>query len=159
MPEEKLTQALGQFIMGWALVESTIEVGIAKQLKLAPFEGSIVTAGLMFKARASILQSLLKRDPKANAAAIDTIKEIQDVEDRNDILHSVIGGSKSQIWFNRRKTQRKFTSKIENYDRQRLLSACLKCSDLASKLQQDLGITNADYSAFFQEAHNAANKA
>jgi hypothetical protein len=157
MPNEALTQALGQFIMAWSLVESTIEVAICKQLGLAPLESSIITAGLMFKARATILQSLLKRSPRKNAKAIEIIQEIQDVDDRNDILHSIIGGSKNTIWFNRRKTQRKFSSKIEFYDRERLLLACLKCSDLAGQLQQALEITNEDYLTFFQESHNAAN--
>jgi hypothetical protein len=87
------------------------------------------------------------------------LKEIEDIEDRNDIMHSVIGGSASQIWFNRRKVRRKFTSKIEKYDQVRINSTVLHIADLSGKLMSALGITRDDYLAFFQESHNAANKA
>lgn len=159
MPDPKLAQMLGHFVMAWSLIEAAIEVGIGKQLGMKPLETSIVTAGLMFKARASILMSLLNRDPATNAKAISILKEIEGIEDRNDIMHSIIGGSADQIWFNRRKTRNKFTSKIERYNQLRLNSAVLGISELSGDLMRELGITRDDYLNFFQEAHNAVNKA
>jgi hypothetical protein len=84
--------------MSWSLIESTLEIGISKQLKLDPLEASIVTAGAQFRNRVAILMSLLNRDPAANASAIKTIKNIQNLSHRNDILHSVVGGSATTIW-------------------------------------------------------------
>lgn len=159
MPDPKLAEMLGHFVMAWSLIEATIEVGIGKQLGTKPLESSIVTAGLMFQTRASILMSLLNREPIKNAKAIKILKEIEDVEDRNDIMHSVIGGSATQIWFNRRKAKRKFTSKIETYNQVRINSTVLAVSELAGRLMTALGISRDDYLAFFQESHNAANKA
>jgi hypothetical protein len=158
MPDPKLTEMLGHFIMAWSLIEAAIEVGIGKQLGTKPHESSIVTAGLMFKARSSILMSLLNREPQKNERAIQVLKKIEDIEDRNDIMHSVIGGSADQIWFNRRKTKRKFTSKIENYNQVRLNSVVLATSQLAGELMKALGIERHDYLTFFQESHNAANR-
>jgi len=143
--------------MAWSLVESTIEVAIGKQLGVAPLETSIITAGLQFRSRAAVLLSLLNREPSENATAIRIVKDMQSITDRNDILHSVIGGHRQTIWFNRRKTDARFTSKIEPYDFKRLTRAALSCADLATKLQSELDITNEDYSSFFQTAHNAAN--
>jgi hypothetical protein len=159
MPDAKLTQMLGNFVMAWSLIEATIEVGIGKQLGTKPLESSIITAGLMFRARAGILMSLLNREPLKNAKAIRALKQIEDIEDRNDILHSVIGGSVSQIWFNRRKVRRKLTSKIEKYNQVRMNSTVLSVAELSGQLMAALGITREDYLAFFQESHNAANKA
>ena len=107
IPKPELAEALGLFVLGWAMVEATLEVAISKQLKIRPLESSIVTAGLQFRSRAAILRSLLAREPKKNAKAIDVVKALQCDRDRNDIMHSVIGGSKDVIWFNRRTTGRK----------------------------------------------------
>jgi hypothetical protein len=157
MPNPELTHRLGQFVMAWSLIETTIEIGIGKELGTAPLETSIVTAGLMFKARASILMSLLNRDSTKNADALSLLKEIRNLEDRNDFMHSVIGGSADLLWFNRRKTNEKFTSKIENYPIVRMNTALLHCTELSVKLGKALKITKEDYLKFFQESHNAAN--
>lgn len=157
MPEPKLAEWLGYFIMAWSLIEAAIEVGIGKQLGTEPLESSIVTAGLMFRARASILMSLLNRDSSKNAEAISILKIIEQIEDRNDILHSTIGGSASQIWFNRRKTKRKFSSKIERYNQIRLKSTVLEVSDLSARLMAALGISKDEYLSFFQNSHDAVS--
>jgi len=157
MADPALLIMLGSFIMAWSLIEAAIEVGIGKQLGTKPLETSIVTAGLMFRARASILVSLLNRDHVKNAEAIRLLKEVENIEDRNDIMHSVIGGSITQIWFNRRKTKRKFTSKIEYYDQIRMNSLVLNTADISAQLMKALDISKEDYLAFFHDSHNAAN--
>ena len=159
MPDKEITSALGQFIMAWSLVESTIEVAIGKELGLKALESSVVTAGMQFMGRSSTLLSLLKLHPLKHAKAIEIVNKMQEIGDRNDILHSVIGGSQNLIWFNRRTTRKKFASRIENYDRKRLLEVTVKCADLSTELMRNLGITSADYTRFFQDSHNAANKA
>lgn len=156
--EPVLVQALGHFLIAWSTIEATLEVCIAKQLRLKPLEGSIITAGLMFQARASILLSLLNRAPQQNTDAIRIVKEIQNIQDRNDILHSVIGGNRQQIWFNRRRTKEKFSSKIEVYHAPRLAMAALRCAELSSALMASLGVNKRYYLRFFQHSHTAANK-
>ncbi|RTL90035.1 hypothetical protein EJV44_22090 [Ancylobacter aquaticus] len=159
MPDDaSVLTSLGQFVMAWSLAESTVEVCIAKQLGLTPLDGSIVTAGLQFRSRQALLASLLARDTPPNTAAIAVLKEMGSIGDRNDILHSVVGGSKAGVWFNRRKTgPNKFTSKIEKYDASRLKMLVLKCSTLASDLMAALDVSADDYKRFFQESHNAVN--
>jgi len=157
MPANNLCERLGQFVMAWSLIEATIEIGIGEQLGTAPLETSIVTAGLMFKARSSILLGLLNRRPDKNAEAISLLKELRNLEDRNDFMHSIIGGNSSLLWFNRRKMNEKFASKIERYSLIRMNSALLHCTDLSVKLGKALGITKEGYEKFFQDSHNAAN--
>jgi hypothetical protein len=157
-PDPRLIHALGQFVMSWSLIEATLEIGISKQLSLDPLEASIVTAGAQFRNRAAILLSLLNRNPPANAPSVKTIKKIQNISHRNDMLHSVVGGSATTIWFNRRETGDQFTSKIEEYDLDRLSNAAEECTDLATTLMANLDISPDDYRMFFQESHNAANR-
>ena len=158
LPNKDLLAALGSFVLGWSAVESTIEAGIHKQTGLQPLESSIITAGLMFKSRSSILSSLLHRNPEKNAKAIVLLKRIGNISDRNDILHGITGGSKNQIWFNRRKTATKFSSKFEHYNQMRLLSLALECGDLSTQLLVALDISTDEYLKFLQDSHNAANK-
>jgi hypothetical protein len=72
-------------------------------------------------------------------------------------MNSVIGSSKSLIWFDRRRTQRKFTRKIEKYDTQRLLMAALRSSDLANALIKAQRVSAKNYNFPFQDSHNAVN--
>jgi hypothetical protein len=154
---EKTMVSLGYFVQAWSLIESTMEVAIGKQLALPPLESSMITAGLQFRGKASLLLCLLERNSKKNRATIDAIKESMNITDRNDILHSVAGGSSTHIWFNRRKTDLKYSSKIVPYDAEKLLTLALRCSDISSKIMKNLGISKADYLLFFQESHNKSN--
>jgi hypothetical protein len=157
MPEEELTSALGQFVLAWSRVEGAIEVAIAKQLGLDAVDGSIVSAGLMFHTRAAILLSLLNRASDKNRVAIGIVGKMQNITDRNDIFHSIIGTNKNQIWFDRRKADGQFKSKREIYDCIRFLKAAMRYSKLADQLLETLDISTEDYVAFFFTAHRAAN--
>jgi len=112
----------------------------------------------MFKSRSSILSSLLHRDPDRNAKAIAILQEIQNITDRNDIMHGVTGGHQNLIWFNRRRVNSEFRSKFEHYEMRRLFDLALKCGDLSTQLLQAHGIPSEEYAKFFQEAHNSANR-
>ncbi|MEE9160007.1 MAG: hypothetical protein V3U60_16680 [Gammaproteobacteria bacterium] len=155
--DKDLLAAVGLFVLAWSSLESAIEAGIYKQTGLTPLDSSIITAGLGFKSRSLILSSLLNRNSEKNARAIAIIKKMQKVSDRNDILHGVTGGAKHGIWFNRRKTNFKFTSKFENYDTKRLLTLSLQCNKLAENLLKELKISKNEYVHFHQEVHNKAN--
>ncbi|MPY74600.1 MAG: hypothetical protein GEU87_10095 [Alphaproteobacteria bacterium] len=159
LPNQDLLAALGTFVIAWSGIETTVEAGIHKQTGLPPLESSIITAGLMFKSRTAILSSLLNRNPEKNAQALAIVRQIEALSDRNDIVHGIIGGNKTKIWFNRRKTGRKFTSKIEDYDLERLRALALKYADLSGELFKALGLTKDSYLKFLQQAHNDANRA
>jgi len=158
MPNDEVLIALGRFVLSWSNIEATIEAGIYKQTGLPPLESSIITAGLMTKARADILSSLLHRDPDANANAISILKEIRNIGDRNDILHGIIGGSKDKVWFNRRRTSVKFSSKIENYSHIRLNTLTARCAVLAADLFEALDLSKDEWLKFLQDSHNEAKK-
>ena len=158
-PKPEIGHALGCLVMAWSLIETTLEVCIWKQTDLTPLSSSIFTAGMQFKARLATLRSQLHRFPKdpKTKRALKVLDEIAKVQDRNDIMHSIIGGSTDMVWFMRRITASHFSSKIENYDKKRLLDAALKCSTLAADLMNALGVTKDDYLHFCQNSHNAAN--
>lgn len=156
---EEAMMALGFFVVGWSILEAVLEVAIAKQLKLSAVDGSIVTAGLQFKARATMLMGLLSRNPAKNADAIATLKTIMNRGDRNDLIHSVIGWDGDHLVFNRRKSDGALKVKRIYYGREELMKLCLEFSGLAEDLKSQLGISDRQHVTFLQRAHNAAAKA
>ena len=72
----KAVYGLGMFILAWSVLEAHLEFLIARQLGLSPLDGSLVTAGLQFKARATLLKGLLHRDPVKNDKAITELNAI-----------------------------------------------------------------------------------
>lgn len=150
-------RALGRFIIAWSLVESIIEVGIAKQLGIGPHESSMITGTMMFQPKANLLLALLMRDKEKNKSAIKQIKKAQGIPHRNTIMHSVIGGAEWIIWFNRRRNDGGFTSTIEKYTFQRLNFETSNISQVATDLQLAMSISADEYIGFFQTAHNSAN--
>lgn len=135
------------------MIEATLEVAIAKQLGLNPLEGSIVTAGMQFKARATTLRALLERDSASNAAAIATLCSIQKMPDRNDIMHGIGGINEAGLFFYRRKTDNSFKSTEKLYNATALAILAAKVSLLAAQLRGSLELSDRKCEKFFHTAH------
>lgn len=71
----------------------------------------------------------------------------------------MIGRNLDQIWFNRRKTNEKFGSKIEKYDQIRINSIVMQYADLSGKVMAGRGITRDDYLKFFQDSNTTPSDA
>lgn len=150
--------AMGLFILSWGMIEGTLEMAIAKELHLDAFNGSIVTAGLQSKAKSMLLRSLLERSPDANAEKIALIKFIQQQAIRNDVAHGIPGINEMGLTFFRRTTDGTFKSVLKKYSDNEMLLTAKQVGEWALQMQALFGITEDDHQAFFQEAHNAANK-
>jgi hypothetical protein len=81
----------GLFMLNWSLLETVLEVAIAKRVDLHPLEGNIVTASLGFQARASILRSFLALDTRQESKdAIKVIDTATQEANRNTIIHGQV---------------------------------------------------------------------
>lgn len=151
--------SLGFFVVGWSILEGGLEVAIAKQLGLSARNASIVTAGLQFKARATMLKGLLNRDPEKNAAAIETLNKIMNRGERNDLLHSLVQWDPEGLVFDRRRSDGQFRVKRVHYSREDLMVLAIEFSALSLELKKHLGITDKDHAGFFQRSHSEFIKA
>lgn len=159
MTEKQLgVYLLGQFIQGWSMVEGTLEVAIGRLLKLEPLEGSIITAGLQMRAKSVLLQALLNRDHEANAEPLKVVRQIQNFNDRNDMLHGIYRKTDHGIEFTRRRNDGYFRSETKTYSNSELIDACLKVAAFADDLQRLLGITHEMYGDYLNASHNAQIK-
>lgn len=155
---DKLAAALGQFLVAFSTVETVLEVGIAKLLNLDPQRASIVTGGLAFKARTTILSSLLHLDEKANKDAIAALKKLTSRGERNHIAHAVIAYSSSRVKFYHRQVQERLKVREKNFDANQLFALAVEFGEFGAKLQECLGISSDDISDFFNAVHNVSHK-
>ena len=151
--------ALGHFMISWAHLESVLEVAIHKQLGTDPVKSSIVTAGLQFKSKTSVLLSLLNLDAKKYDAAIKTLKKIRNRSERNDIVHGIVAYHPDGIGFMRRRVDEKFKSTKLLYSPSKLTQLAEEFEALSVSLAGALGLKPEEFNPFFHSAHKAANKA
>lgn len=156
--QKEATFALGLFVNAWSTVEGTLDVAISKQLGLNPLDGSIITAGLPFRAKSDTLKGLLTRNRDENADALDVLAKIKNMPDRNDLLHGIAGASEHGLVFTRRTNHGEFKSTDKHFSTERLLRLSVEVTELVRTLQSHLEITEIDYISFFEESHSATIK-
>jgi hypothetical protein len=153
-------RGLGMFVFSWSILEAYLEVAIAKQLGLSPRDGSLVTASLQFKGRATLLKGLLNRNPEKYEKPIELLNEIMNKPYRNDLLHSRIGVAPAGLVFERRKSDGKLKVSASGHTEETLQKLGVEIAQIGEALFDALGITDDDfreYWAYFdnvQVSHN-----
>ena len=137
------------------MMEGTLDVYIAKELNLGPLDGSIITAPLQFKAKSVLLQSLLYRNESKNKAALATLKALQNMGDRNDLVHGLVQTRDDGLSFLRRRNDGFFKSEEKPYSLERLALLSLEMAQHVAALRHHAGVTEREVSDFFDDAHNA----
>jgi hypothetical protein len=150
--------AYGLFMTTWAVLEVVIEVAITKQLGLDGTRGNIVTSGLQFERRASILRSLLALHGTTHAQAIKLITQITQDARRNTLTHGLVRVSQETLDFVKRETVNSLKATKITFTTVDLVAHVQKVNGSIMKLQELLGITDADLEEFSIIAENLANK-
>jgi hypothetical protein len=150
----------GLFMVNWSLFEATIEVAIQKRLELHPIEGNIVTGGLAFLSRSSILRSLLALDDTDDAKEASTlINSMVNDANRNAIIHGIVHvGGDHTLKFVHRKTANKLTAKSVIVDKDSMLSRASTLRKSIEKLQSLLSVSNEELQEFGNIGQLLANK-
>lgn len=136
--------AYGLFMLNWSLLETVIEVAIAKRLELHPLEGNIVTSSLAFQARSSILRSLLELDASKEAKEAQTlIGTIVKEANRNAIIHGqVFVAGSHHLRFIYRKTDNSLSAKCIEVDADSMQKRATNLKENVIRLQDLLSVSN-----------------
>jgi hypothetical protein len=152
--------AYGLFMLNWSLLETVIEVAIAKRVELHPLEGNIITASLGFQARASILRSFLALDTRQEAKDAIKVIDTATVEaNRNTIIHGQVFAEGETLSFVYRKVDHGLTAKRITVDSASMLERAGKLKENIIKLQSLLSISDDDLHEFGKIGQIAAVKA
>jgi hypothetical protein len=150
----------GLFMLNWSLLETVIEVAIAKRLELHALEGNIVTASLGFQARASILRSFLALDTGTNSKeAIKVINDATQEANRNAIIHGQVFAEGETLSFVYRKVDHGLTAKRITVDSTSMLERAGKLKESIIRLQSLLSISDDDLHEFGKIGQIAAMRA
>jgi hypothetical protein len=147
----------GLFMLNWSLLETVLEVAIAKRVGLHPLEGTIVTASLGFQARASILRSFLALD--ASQESKDAIKEINTATqeaNRNIIIHGQVFADGERLSFVHRRVDQSLTAKRVVVDSSSMLERARKLKESVIKIQTLLSVSDDDLHEFGNINQNLA---
>jgi len=151
--------AYGLFMINWSLFESVLEAAIAKRVGLDVVEGNIVTAGLAFERRASILRGLLAMNNKPPGAG-KLINEITQEARRNSIIHGhvFVEEDGKKIIFVKRSVEQELKANKQEFDHVSMLAHARALREKIQKLQSLLEITEEDLSEFSNIGQSLANK-
>jgi hypothetical protein len=150
----------GLFMLNWSLLETVIEVAIAKRLELYPLEGNIVTASLGFQARANILRTFLALDTRQESKdAIKAIETAAQEANRNTIIHGQVFAEDENLSFVHRKVADGLTAKRVTVNSDSMLERASKLKDNTVRLQSLLAISDDDLREFSKIGQIAAIKA
>ena len=152
--------AYGLFMLNWSLLETVLEVAIAKRVALHPLEGNIITASLGFQARASILRSFLALDTSQESKdAIKAIDTVTTETNRNTIIHGQVFAEGETLSFVYRRVDHGLTAKRITVDSTSMLQRASKLRESIVKLQTLLSISDDDLHEFGKIGQIAAMRA
>ncbi|WP_422009014.1 hypothetical protein [Reyranella sp.] len=139
----------GAFHSAFGSLDVTIDIGIGKLLKIGIEETHIITTAIDFSRRAQMLSDLvaLQNHPQ-KAAILSAIKTIQNEAKRNAFAHSYLSGNEDTVTFIHRHRENTLKPKRHTYSRESFAAHVGVFMKAASDLQEALGISNDDFSAF-----------
>lgn len=154
----RLVTLLGNFIVVWSVFDTTIDAAITKQLNLDPTRGAIVTSGLGFERKLSILRSLLHlRDPEFTDA-VTKLDEIVSCARRNVLLHGHVWIGASNIEFIKVDTDHKVKARKAAYDPLRFAAVLTQICNAIDEVQILLGVSEDERMAICNVGKSLASK-
>lgn len=113
---------------------------------------NVVTSGLAFERRASILRSPLAGTGDGNKEAIALINQIAQGAKRNHLVHGMVSiGAKdghAVLLFVKRMTDQRFTARVRVHTSESLRAVCKSIALKRARPQDLLGISPEDREAF-----------
>jgi hypothetical protein len=157
--QDKSFTSLGPFLIGWSYVEGTLEMAIAKSLRLSPINGSLVLSQLAFSQKLNLLKSLVNRSAAPNQLVINALNMLSNITERNDIAHGIIErfDGDSLVLLRRRNNGRfKSEEKTFNFNKIKELSGKLAAIRLILIGEYNIGVKFQE--TYFRQAHLAAQR-
>jgi hypothetical protein len=147
--------AVGLFYSMWSANDITVDCAIGKLLKLPADETHLLTAGIDFNRRASLLRVLLNRSTlPRKPQIISALNTIQNESLRNVFAHSFLQSDETTVTFIERTRHGKYDPKKHPFTISAFRDHVHKFVDAAVAFQQELEITNEDMQAFANAAFN-----
>lgn len=152
--------AVGVFYNMWSANDIMVDYAIGKLLKLPADETHLLTAGMDFNRRASLLRVLLNRSAlPQKAQIISALNTIQNESLRNVFAHSFLQSDKTTVTFIERTRHGKYDPKKHVFTVPDFKTHVRKFVDAAVAFQEEFGISNEDFETFANAAFSVKTSA
>lgn len=144
---------VGAFQQAWANAEVAIDLAIRDLLRLTTDEAHLLTAGLEFNRKASLLRSLIgKSDYKKKAQAVKALNTMQNESKRNVFAHSYIASNRTTVSYIERSRGGKYKATEHNFTLLQFAAHTSKFAGASMEFSEALGQTDAEINAFGKAA-------
>jgi hypothetical protein len=151
---------LGKFYTTWLVLEATIDYTIGRFLKLPHNETHILTAGMEFGRKASLLRVLIDRSDIRNKLEIkQLLRKIQEESKRNIFAHSIIASNPTSVSFFYRKMDGTFSITEHSFTHAEFESHVRKMTSFAHNFSNALNVDMNEFQEFSRAALSASKSA
>jgi hypothetical protein len=139
-----LLKNLGVFAVLWSKFDVLVDTANMKLLNLTPMQAAIVGPNLGFKAKLSILQSLLSLEPDKNKQTLSALADVTAIAGRNAIMHGHIDIGENWIEFVKIEVGPKISARQRRFEDDEFHDHLLALDAAMTKTQQLLGLSDSD---------------
>ena len=139
-----LITSLGRFVITWSILDLTLDAAIKNHLGVDIHRSAIVTTGLGFERKVSILRALLQLNDPKYAEAIALLGTITTTARRNVMLHGHVWVGDDQLEFVKMDTDKKLSARMVAFKPKEFHELIKSLAVMIDKLQGLVGVTEED---------------
>jgi hypothetical protein len=153
-----LAATLGNFTVTWSILDLILDATIMRQLKINATRAAIVTSGLGFERKLSIVRCLLNLHGSKYSSALAKIATIQQIAHRNVLMHGHVHPTKNALRFVKVDTDHKMKARSVSLERDKFGKVVAEISRLMAEFQSEVGVTEAALTALSNIGKKLLNK-
>lgn len=156
----RFQHALGAFYLVWSALELCLCYGIGKFLKIPDEDALILTSGMEFGRKITVLRNLIYRSGHPQKSTIlGLLGKIQNESKRNIFAHSFLTANDTVITFIERTRGGDYKVIRHEFTVKEFVDHVTEFGDVATALEKAIGVTMEEYQRFADAALSADTKA
>lgn len=153
-----LAATLGNFTITWSILDLILDATIMRQLKINATRAAIVTSGLGFERKLSIVRCLLALHGARYSSALAKLAAIQQIAHRNVLMHGHVHPEKTALRFIKVDTGHQMKARSVALKRGEFDKVVLEINRLMVEFQSEVGVTESALTALANIGKNLTNK-
>jgi hypothetical protein len=152
-------EALGMFHGAWSDMDLSVDYAIGQFLEIPPEQTHLLTSGMMFGRKATLLAGLIARSDHPNKDKLMEALNVARGEIRRDWLtHAYLNATPTTVTFVHRNASGEYKVNQLSFTMEEFLDHCLKLARAGHQFQSAIGLTESRQDAFVNAAKKAENK-
>jgi hypothetical protein len=156
MFDDEFLRYLGTFHAVWALADLEVTYGIGQALNLSHAQTHVLTAGMEFGPKATILLNLISRaDDTKKGQIIPAVRNLQNASLRNALAHGYLLSDRQTVSFIERKRGGEYKAKDNKFTKPEFIAHVRTLVANLDQLEEALGLDREKIIEFGSAALNA----